>query len=94
MKNYYSKITIQVLLLFIVAIFATFIPDNFHDFFGDEICLLGNNYTMPEPKCHYAGCYNHAIGAVHWGVRHWLWFAMSLSIFIIQVIRITETKKN
>jgi hypothetical protein len=94
-KNYTMNktqiISLKVMLLFTIAIFSTFIGDYLHDFFGDWKCegsgerLEGffNRYD----KCNYGDCGFHE-PKWHWGYRHWLYLAMCIVLFFIQVIDI------
>lgn len=74
--------------LFTVAIFSTFIPEYLHGFFGDRYCyepIKGCKDTVAryEYQPHY-----------HWGYRHWLYFVMTLILFILQAVRIIEYVSN
>jgi len=72
-------ISLKVILLFIVAIFSTFIGDYLHSFFGDNFCNI--------PHHLYGGDY-HDNPTWHWGYRHWLYSAMCIVLFLIQAIDI------
>lgn len=90
-------ISFRIIVLFIIAIFVSFIPDYLHKFFGDWECVGSipwkyqpgdeNNYSHVI----YKGC-NYSSGAhsktIHWGYRHWLFFVMGVILFIIQSIDI------
>ncbi len=69
----------------------SFIPDQLHNFFGDWKCegakwvydpsrAIGGYYT----GCGYGPDPEH-MAQFHWGYRHWLFFIMGLSLFVIQV---------
>lgn len=94
MKNYYSKITIQVFLLFITVILASFIPETFPSFFGDQWCVYGRTNGYQQGTACIIDLNIHHAKQWHWGSRHWLWCLMSLTLFVIQVVRIFETKKE
>lgn len=68
---------------FAIAIFVSFIPDAFPQFFGDWMCS-GNNYT--ERLCQYR-VDNHDPHTWHWGFRHWLFMLMGLVLFILNAFR-------
>lgn len=81
------KISIQIAAIFIVAIFLTFIPEMFREFFGDWYCT---GYHLDKSvnsiiKCDYSGSF-HDVPTYHWGWRHWLWCFMSITLFITQII--------
>ncbi len=84
--NFYTKLSLQVIVLFLSIIFASFIPDYLHSFFGDWICTGsvwdGNKYS----GCDYLN-YSHN-PKMHWGPRHWWWTSMMLILAVIQTIRI------
>lgn len=83
MKNsIFMILSLRVVLLFIVAIFSTFIGDSLSTFLGDWNCdILGT--------CH-SGYEKEYITHVHWGYRHWLYFTMCIILFIIQVVSIVD----
>lgn len=78
--NVINRVKIDVILIFTIAIFVSLIPENFKEFFGDVYCTnikdfhYGTN-SWYEP--HY-----------HWGYRHWLFFLMGFTLFVIQIIDI------
>jgi len=85
-------ISLKVILLFTIAIFSTFIGDYFHSFLGDWKCEGSGQRiidTYIYQKCNYAGCEYHE-PTWHWGYRHWLYFTMCLTLFIIQVFDIVN----
>jgi hypothetical protein len=93
---------LRIVFIFAIVMFLSFIPDSFHEFFGDwhcngtEVIRAANGDFM-----HYAGCrenYEHG-PTWHWGFRHWIWMLMGLSLFIynailigISINKITEQK--
>lgn len=101
MNNFYSKLSLQVIFVFAVIIISTFIPDQFHSFFGDQMCsgnLIGgdNSYRCSDGWTRYQ--YPHQ-GEWHWGARHYLWCMMGIVLFILQCFRIgniinDESKKH
>lgn len=97
MKKQLIKTSLRVVGLFGCAMLMSFIPDYFHSFFGDWKCEgcdwvydpsrpMGGYYT----GCDY-GMQNKHIAQYHWGYRHWLFFAMGLVLFIIQVYDMLNT---
>lgn len=90
-------ISLRIILLFTTAMFVSFIPDYLHKFFGDWECIGSipwkyqpddeHNYSHIIYKgCMYGG--DHHLKTIHWGYRHWLFFAMGVILFIIQSIDI------
>lgn len=79
--NFWSEISLRIVLIFIFFILASFIPelDIMHQFFDDKLCNNiadyhnGNSYITE----HY-----------HWGYRHWLWIFMGIILAIIQFVKL------
>lgn len=99
MKNK-TKISLKIIAIFCTAILASFIPDNFHSFFGDWFCdgLLkeyDKNYNVISRvgNCAYGDGSSHN-PSWHWGWRHWLWMFMGLSLFIVQCIDLFSNEEN
>ena len=84
------KISIRIIAIFICAIFFSLIPDEFPSFFGDIHCngrdYMGMQYVSQYTGCNY-GQYSHG-DTNHWGYRHWLFFLMGISLFVVQVVSI------
>lgn len=97
--NYYTKLSLKIIALFAVAMLMSFVPDYFHDFFGDWTCE-GRYFTGKEYHGYilYEGCQYSGVGehgpSIHWGWRHWLWFAMGVSLFVIQCFNIFTSQKQ
>ncbi len=75
----YTNISLRIIIIFALAIGLSFIPDNFHSFFGDRFCK-GNCLSLQtphEPEWHF-------------GYRHILWILMGLCLFLVQFIRIVS----
>ena len=82
-----KRASIRVVLIFVMAIFVSFIPEQIPDFFGDWACK-GCNYGE-------AGFERIHAPQIHWGYRHWLFFSMGLVLFIMQVVDIiVESEKK
>lgn len=77
------RVSINIVGIFIIAIFASFIPDQFHLFFEDTFCL-GN---IGDANC-IEGWRNSHGKDWHWGYRHYLWSFMGFALFIVQVVRL------
>ncbi len=87
-NKFYFKISIQIILIFGAVILISFIPDYLHSFFGDAFCdgnitkdMCSDGWDMGTAK--------HG-PSYHWGYRHWVWFCMGLSLFVVQVVRLIE----
>ena len=78
--NIYTKISLRVIMLFIIAILFSLIPDvcNLHPLFDDTFC------TGKPCTAFMAG----HLPEYHWGYRHWLWAIMGFVLFIIQSTKI------
>lgn len=108
MKNitvsFWEQLSMQIILLFSIAIMATFIPEHWHQFFGDELCK-GSTYVPAlwsmdghvTKESYYVGCTlgGSHLPTWHWGWRHWLWCFMSILLFLCSSVRIVIfIKKN
>ena len=90
MKDHFL-IMARIVILFIFAILLTFVPEQYQTFFGDFACngraYIGNSVTgFKEIGCQYVSI-EHSPG-IHWGYRHWLWFAMGCCIFLYNTVLI------
>lgn len=95
--NIYLKITLNVVVIFLCAFLLSFIPELWPHAFGDWHCdgriIIGwekiHEFNYPKfGGCDYNSNTNGHSPEWHWGVRHWIWFFMCMSCFIIQTIRI------
>jgi len=88
--NIYTRVSLNIVAIFLIAMLGTFIPESFPDLFGDWTCQGGHWVELRDTR-NWVGCdywERHFDSEHHWGVRHWLWFCMSVSLFIAQAIRI------
>lgn len=88
----YTRVSINIVAIFVIIILMSFVPDHFREFFGDWQCV-GANYVFSTDVIygHYEGCDygpGEHLAQIHWGYRHWLWFLMGIFLFIVQVVRI------
>lgn len=94
-----TKIQIRIILLFMTVILLSFIPENFREYFGDWKCNGTGELIIKETENiinrYYKNCSkgnNDFVGAHgptwHWGFRHWIWFFMGITLFIINSIQI------
>lgn len=82
------KLSLRIFLLFVIIILGSFIPETFHEFFGDWHCQgrenrVGCLYELAthEPTWHY-------------GFRHWVWCAMGAILFFINIFYLIEENTN
>lgn len=94
-NKFYFNLSFQVIAIFSIIIFCSFIPDTFPAFFGDWICH-GRTY-VPSANAYSSGHYiNCDIGSgehnpsLHWGYRHYLFVSMGISLFLIQFVRLIK----
>lgn len=85
--NKYTKISLNIIVVFAIAMAMSYVADSMHVFFGDWYCD-GNPNALHPYRCS-SNEYLHAAG-YHWGWRHYLWMAMCLCLFVIQAFRISE----
>jgi len=95
----YTQVTVNIVAVFIVVILMSFVPDYFYNFFGDWKCE-GSRYVSEAGNiwgnrigCTYGDSGNHN-PKWHWGYRHWIWFFMGITLFIVQFIRIVNLIDN
>jgi hypothetical protein len=82
--NYYTKISLNIILIAAIMMFGSFIPEYFASFFGDYHCN----------GCHYMGDAVIHEPTLHWGWRHWIWLFMSIALFGFQIFRLCEIKRD
>lgn len=91
------KIQFRIFMIFAVIFFASFIPENFHEFFGDWLCQ-GSGTRLSDSYL-YSGC-NHLQAGYHlpewhWGFRHYVWLVMGATLALYNaVMLISEEDKN
>lgn len=72
----YIKIAVRIILLFVVAMSATYIPEHLRGFFEDVPCS-GEH------------CSSHGFGydiGWSWGKRHYWYAVMTILLFILSVV--------
>jgi len=87
--NLFTKISIRVIAVFLVAITMSAITDNLHEYLGDWFCA--GRATDNAGLCVYydGGTHNSAHDPTwHWGYRHWLVLFMGVSLAVIQIVNI------
>jgi hypothetical protein len=87
--NKYMLFSVNIIVLFLIAILSSFIPEYYANFFGDYGCS-GSTFEILEGHYIRHGCdiFDMHEPTTHWGYRHYLWFLMGLSLFAGQVVRI------
>ena len=79
--------------------FASFVPENNHELFGDWHCKGGvtivNEHDVDIKGCNYGTAMTHN-STWHWGVRHWIWLlaGLTFSVWTVVDIFIEHDKKN
>jgi hypothetical protein len=88
------KNKLRLVAIFAIAMLFSFIPETFPDFFGDWVCqggkviVEGNSYDI-------VGCsywQQDHMPSTHWGFRHWMWTLCGTSLFIWNVVELTDKK--
>jgi hypothetical protein len=95
-----QKLKLLLVCAFIMS--ASFLTESFRSFFGDWKCegsgeyvIEGNNYGIHYTKCNYSGnMTNYHNPTYHWGFRHWVFFAFGMTITIMSIVEIIETKNK
>lgn len=77
-------LSLRIIVLFTIAILSTFLGDWKCDGSGKR--YLDDVYVMYE-RCNYSICSLHD-PSWHWGYRHWIYFVMCITLFIIQLVDI------
>jgi hypothetical protein len=85
----------RIVFLFAITMALSFIPDLFHEAFGDWHCNGTEIVRDTDGKyMYYAGCYENQLehsSTWHWGFRHFLWMLMGLSLFVYNTILIISS---
>lgn len=91
------KVSIHIIIVFIIAIAMSLVPDLYPNFFGDWLCVGHFNQNvgcLVDGNLEWSSFHNPTW---HWGYRHYLWFFMGLCLFILQVaeiIRVLYTSES
>ncbi len=80
-------LSLQIIAIFAVIIFTSFIPDIYHLFFDDWFCIGAKGCGENRIGCHYFEPHD---AQWHWGYRHYMWFFMGCCLTIIQAIRVGD----
>ena len=76
------KLVIDILLISVLVMLFSFVPENAREFFGDWQCQ-GSGEAIKDTY-HYTGC-NYGGGGYHdpewhWGFRHYVWMLTGFAI--------------
>lgn len=92
MRNTYTNIQVRIIIIFICAMFYSFIPEFVREFFDDTHCktgsglwIYGSNVAGHFQYCNYSN-HSHEAGHWHWGYRHWLFMSMGICLSVVQII--------
>ena len=77
--TFWEKLSIRIVILFVMAMFVSHVPQYMRGFFGDWWCTDVTTF-------HYNSTY--VTPHWHWGWQHWLWVFMCICLFIVQSVRI------
>jgi hypothetical protein len=82
--------------MFLVMGLMSFIPENNPALFGDYVCK-GSEYEKLGKTYVTRGCSVNA-GAhepsMHWGFRHWVWFAAGLTFAIWTIVEVIDNAQK
>lgn len=86
------KLMIDIVLIGLLLMLVSFIPEYFREFFGDWKCQ-GSGEAIPNTyhytRCNYAGNGFHD-PEWHWGFRHYIWMVMGAVLTIIRAIGLAK----
>lgn len=92
----WNYLYLHLLILMLVMMAVSFIPDHSHEFFGDWKCE-GRVLTLDkEGSKYYASGCNYSpgggehIAGWHWGYRHWLFLAFGIVFTFTSIGRIAD----
>lgn len=92
----WNYLYVQLLLMMIVMMAVSLIPDYAHEFFGDWKCegrvVTWNNEFSKyiASGCNYLPGHGEHIAGWHWGYRHWLFCAFGVVFTIASITRIAD----
>ena len=88
------KLMIDIVLIGLILMLVSFIPEHARDFFGDWKCQGSGTLIEGKYMIHYTGCNYSSAGfhdaAWHWGFRHWVWMVMGAALTITRVIGLVK----
>ena len=80
------KMTIKIILLFLIPFAFSFIAENFRWLMGDWFCNGRYSDWSEHENCTYDTLIH--MPTWHWGFRHFVIIAMGLTLFIVGVVRL------
>lgn len=80
----YFTIAFRLILLFTSAMILTFLTDSIRDFLGDKIHVCGSDCATAYSKCKNSS--DMFDKSYDWGIRHYWYFWMLVSLFILSAI--------
>lgn len=90
--NVYLGIAIRIIVLFVVGMISTFIPNQLRDFFGDTPFK-----TITVDSSIYSYSINND-GSIDqnwiWGARHYWYFNMMLLLFLLSLLNVIVSIRN
>lgn len=94
MKKETLKLSLRIILLGIVAMASSYIPELYPNIFGDWHCEGSISIATEKPfsytGCNYGTDFHHSTW--HWGYRHYLYLLMCIILLIVQIKDIIEDK--
>jgi hypothetical protein len=84
----YLGIALRIIILFAVAMAATFVPEQLRDFFGDTSCE-GKTYEWYGST--REGCPGSSFGIDEdwqWGARHYWYAWLMVFLFVLSVVNV------
>lgn len=85
--NFYLRISINLIIVFLTVMIMSFLPDYLHEVFGDNFCV-GNVEGKDYCEYGWSKYQNPHKNEWHWGYRHWLWVILGALLFLVQGARI------
>ena len=80
----YLEICIRIIVMCVIGMLFTFVPDQLREFFGDTYCADGT-YTRFGNT--YKGCrYEIIDDGYYWGARHYWYWWMMFFLFITSLV--------
>jgi NADH:ubiquinone oxidoreductase subunit 3 (subunit A) len=87
-------IAIRIVILFVIAMFGTFLPEHLREFFGDKKCQQEEQRLVSDKDgiYKYETYYDTECGEVdsdwEWGARHYWYYWMMFILFILSCINL------
>jgi hypothetical protein len=89
----YQWAYLQLLIMLIVIMAVSFLPETYPDFFGDWKCqgseLVKSDIRNKVVGCQYPDGFPHG-AKWHWGFRHWMLLFFGVIFFFMSIARIVD----